>query len=167
MHIEELNKLAESELKEKLQKCCGSSYWVEKMLHSKPFLSLDDMLFKADQAWKNTGEKDWLEAFSRHPKIGDLKSLEKKFASTKSFAKNEQSAVDAAPQAILEKLAEGNSLYENKFGFIFIVCATGKSADEMLELLQARLHHARVTELITASAEQHKITKLRLQKILS
>ena len=167
MHIEELNQLGESELKEKLLQCCGSFSWVDRMLLSKPFLNPDDLFSKADAAWSKTGEKDWLEAFSHHPKIGDLKSLGKKFATTQSLAKNEQGSVNMASPQVLEKLAEGNTLYENKFGFTFIVCATGKSADEMLDLLNERMPHDRTTELNIASTEQHKITKLRLQKILS
>ncbi len=167
MVLEDLNRLVESDLKEKLRSCCGSSAWVNRMIQSRPFQNPEDLLTKADQAWNSTGEKDWLEAFSHHPKIGDLKSLEKKFAATKSFAKDEQASVSAAEQEILEQLANRNFLYENKFGFIFIVCATGKSAEEMLHLLNERITNDRSTELRIASAEQHKITKLRLQKLFS
>ena len=96
-----------------------------------------------------------------------MKSIEKKYASTKVFAKEEQASLNTATQQILEQLADGNSLYEKKFGFIFIVCASGKSAEEMLALLNERIKNDRLTELTIASTEQHKITKLRLQKLIS
>jgi len=167
MSIEDLNMLHEAGLKEKLQQCCGSSRWIYSMVQSRPFQHANDLLAKADLAWSDTSEKDWLEAFSHHPKIGDLKSIETKFASTKSFAKDEQGSVTTAMQEVLKQLAQGNALYEKKFGFIFIVCATGKSAEEMLHLLNDRLSNDRDAELKIAAAEQLKITKLRLQKLIS
>ena len=167
MTIEELNMLDDSALKNELIKCCGSTRWVKQLIAEKPFRSLKDILLKAESSWHNTTEADWIEAFSHHPKIGDLKNLEKKFASTKAMAGNEQSSVNSASLKTLERLAENNALYENKFGFIFIVCATGKSADEMLNLLEARINNDRATELKIASQEQLKITLLRLQKLIS
>ncbi len=167
MTIEELNKLPDARLKEELLKCCGSSRWVKQMIEAKPFRSEKDLFVKAESCWYHTAEPDWFEAFSHHPKIGDLKSLEKKFASTKALAGNEQASVSKASKKILEKLAEGNKLYEDKFGFIFIVCATGKSAKEMIELLNSRIDNDRTVELKIASEEQHKITTLRLQKLIS
>ena len=136
-------------------------------MQSKPFADIHDLLLKADKAWNLTNEKDWMEAFSHHPKIGDLKSLEQKFASTKALAGSEQASVQTASQKILEQLAEGNTLYEKKFGFIFIVCATGKSAEEMLGILNGRIRNDRPTELKIAVGEQQKIIKLRLQKLIS
>ena len=167
MNIEELNSLAVPDLEKKLLQCCGSSFWVKRLIQARPFLHPGDLFFKADEAWDKTTEKDRLEAFSHHPKIGDLKSIEKKYASTKVFAKEEQASVNTAAPVILEQLANGNSLYEKKFGFILIVCATGKKAGEMLSLLEERLKNDRPAELRIASAEQNKITKLRLQKLLS
>ena len=167
MTIEELNKLQEPKLMVKLLQCCGSSTWMTQLIRLMPFMSLEDLLTKSDQAWQKTDEKDWLEAFSHHPKIGDLKSLEQKFASTKVFAQGEQSSVSTARHETLEQLAEGNSLYEKKFGFIFIVFATGKSAEEMLVILNQRISNDRSTELRIAAGEQQKITKLRLQKLIS
>ena len=95
-----------------------------------------------------------------------MNSLRKKYASTKALAAGEQSAVSQASEETLQALAQGNLDYEKKFGFIFIVCATGKSALEMLELLQARLPNTREQELLNAAREQHAITVLRLQKLL-
>jgi 2-oxo-4-hydroxy-4-carboxy-5-ureidoimidazoline decarboxylase len=167
MTIEELNMLNDAKLKEELWKCCGSSRWVKQMVAAKPFRSEKDLFVKAESCWHHTSEADWLEAFSHHPKIGDLKSLEKKFASTKAMAGDEQASVNSASSKILEQLAEGNMLYESKFGFIFIVCATGKSAKEMLELLNERINNDRSAELKIALGEQYRITKLRLQKLIS
>jgi len=167
MTIQELDNLPVEQLKDLLFTCCGSTRWVKQMIATKPFRSLNDVLLKAESSWHSTTEKDWLEAFSRHPKIGDLESLEKKFISTKAFAGSEQASVNSASKKILKQLSEGNVLYENKFGFIFIVCATGKSAAELVELLNERINNERDKELRTAAAEQFSITKLRLQKLIA
>ena len=106
-----------------------------------------------------------MEAFSHHPKIGDLSSLEKKFASTKEWASGEQSNVQTAAKETLIKLAEGNDAYLEKFGYIFIICASGKSADEMLSALETRLQNEHKKELYLAANEQNKITHIRLNKL--
>lgn len=167
MNLHELNTLPADQLKGELFKCCGSNAWVEKML---PFFPADDMvelLNDAEEQWYACSESDWLEAFTQHPKIGDVESLKKKFASTAHWASGEQGTVTAASPSTLEALAKGNEEYEKKFGFIFIVCATGKSADEMLGLLQERLPNTKETEIRIAMDEQNKITQLRLQKLLA
>ncbi len=167
MTLHELNILPKDQLKAELFKCCGSTNWVEKML---PFFPADDMvelINDAEEQWYECSEADWLEAFTHHPKIGDVESLKKKFAATAQWASGEQGAVAEAPQQVLEALSKGNNDYEQKFGFIFIVCATGKSAAEMLALLEARLPNNREEEIRIAMDEQNKITQLRLQKLLS
>jgi 2-oxo-4-hydroxy-4-carboxy-5-ureidoimidazoline decarboxylase len=121
----------------------------------------------AEEQWYECTEADWLEAFTHHPKIGDIDSLKKKFASTATWAAGEQSGAAAASQKVLEDLAKGNDDYEKKFGFIFIVCATGKTAEEMLQLLQDRLPNKKEDELKIAMDEQNKITKLRLEKLIA
>ena len=123
-------------------------------------------LLDAEDQWYECSEADWLDAFTHHPKIGDVESLKKKFASTANWASGEQSGVDKASEEIIKALAEANRLYEEKFGYIFIVCATGRSAEEMLGLLHARLLHDPETEIEIAADEQNKITKLRLEKLL-
>ncbi len=151
---------------EELAKCCGSSAWVNNML---PFFPADDMveiLEDAEEQWWKCSEVDWKEAFAHHPKIGDVESLKKKFAATALWASGEQSGVNTASQQTIEALAEGNRDYEKKFGYIFIVCATGKSADEMLEILQSRLPNSPEDEIQIAADEQNKITKLRIEKLL-
>jgi 2-oxo-4-hydroxy-4-carboxy-5-ureidoimidazoline decarboxylase len=167
MTLHELNILPTDELKEALLKCCGSNTWVEKMLVFFPADDMVELLNDAEDEWYACSEADWLEAFTHHPKIGDVASLTKKFAATAQWASSEQSAVNTASQQIIEALAKGNDDYENKFGFIFIVCATGKSAEEMLALLQARLPNEKPAEIKIAMEEQNKITQLRLQKLLA
>ena len=129
--------------------------------------SLEELLEKAEEIWYECSEDDWKEAFAHHPKIGDVESLTKKFASTAQWASGEQSGVNTATEESITALAEGNHLYEEKFGYIFIVCATGKSAEEMLTLLRDRLKNNPEKEIKIAAAEQNKITKLRLQKLIA
>ncbi len=167
MTLHELNTLPKEQLKTALFNCCGSQNWVSKML---PFFPADDMvelLNDAEDQWYECTGTDWLEAFTQHPKIGDVESLTKKFAATAEWAGGEQAAVAEADRQTIEALAKGNTDYEQKFGFIFIVCATGKSAAEMLQLLQQRLPNSKAEEIINAMEEQNKITLIRLQKLLA
>jgi 2-oxo-4-hydroxy-4-carboxy-5-ureidoimidazoline decarboxylase len=154
------------QLKGVLSKCCDSKAWLNKMVASFPVNDQVTLLHEADKAWFACEEKDWLEAFSHHPKIGDLHSLKEKFTSTSQWTEREQSGVQQASEEVLKRLVEGNQLYEEKFGYIFIVCATGKSADEMLGILQSRLPNKPEEEIKVAMIEQNKITKLRLEKLL-
>ena len=135
------------------------------MVVARPFENYKALKTAADHAWSGLMETDYIEAFAGHPKIGDLNSLRQKYSSTKELANGEQSAVNNAPEQILEDLSAANDEYEKKFGFIFIVCATGKSAAEMLALLQARLTNDKVTELINGAEEQCKILQIRLDKL--
>lgn len=167
MTIDDLDDLSEDMARAELRRCCGSELWVRGMLARRPWGSKAGLLAAADSAWTPTKEADWLEAFSHHPRIGGKDALREKFAATKDWSRGEQSAVSAADEATLDALARGNADYEAKFGFIFIVCATGKTAAEMLALLDARLPNDRRTELLNAAHEQAKITKIRLEKLLS
>ena len=119
----------------------------------------------SDEIWEQLGQQDWMEAFSHHPKIGDVKALEKKFKSTAQWASGEQSGVNSAASGVLQKLKQGNDAYEQKFGYIFIVCATGKTAEEMLEMLEQRIKNDLQTEINIAMQEQNKITHLRIDKL--
>lgn len=136
------------------------------MVAVRPFADLPGLLAAADEAWQKMDEPNLLEAFSAHPQIGNMESLRAKYAATKSLAAGEQSSVAAAGEAVLQVLADGNRAYLEKFGFIFIVCATGKSAREMLDLLLARLPNDRRQELANAAEEQRKITAIRLRKLV-
>jgi 2-oxo-4-hydroxy-4-carboxy-5-ureidoimidazoline decarboxylase len=167
MTLHELNTLPPDTASVVLQKCCGSTRWVEQVTTRRPFPTVESLYTAAEELWKNLTTEDWKEAFSHHPKIGDTEALMKKFAATKAWATGEQSAVKEASLQTLNELAEGNRLYEEKFGFIFIVFATGKSAEEMLALLHQRIKNTSEDEIRIAATEQAKITRLRLEKLLS
>jgi 2-oxo-4-hydroxy-4-carboxy-5-ureidoimidazoline decarboxylase len=137
------------------------------MLTVFPVNDLIDLLEYAEEKWYECNAAEWLEAFHHHPKIGDTDSLQKKFASTADWAAGEQSGVAGTSIDILNELSAANEQYEETFGYIFIVVATGKSAEEMLEILKRRLHNGPHEELIIAAAEQNKITQLRLEKLFS
>jgi 2-oxo-4-hydroxy-4-carboxy-5-ureidoimidazoline decarboxylase len=145
-----------------LRRACGSTRWVERMLARRPFGSDAALLSAAREVWFSLGEADWLEAFAHHPKIGDRASLAARFPATHDLSVKEQSAAATANAHVLDELAAANDAYFARFGFIFIVYATGKSADEMLALLRVRLPNDRATELRNAADEQAKITALRL-----
>jgi 2-oxo-4-hydroxy-4-carboxy-5-ureidoimidazoline decarboxylase len=145
-----------------LQRACGSTAWVDRMMARRPFGSQGALLSAARREWFALTEHDWLEAFSHHPKIGDRVALAARFPATHDLSTQEQSAIGLAQDAVLNALAEANEAYVNRFGFIFIVCATGKTAEQMLALLRARLPNDRATELRNAAEEQSKITALRL-----
>jgi 5-hydroxyisourate hydrolase / 2-oxo-4-hydroxy-4-carboxy-5-ureidoimidazoline decarboxylase len=162
MTIKAFNKLSKVEKAKSLLSCCGSSVWVELMMKQFPFASENDLIEAATDTWYNRCSSiDWLESFTHHPKIGDVKSL------TKKFAGNEQASVATASKKTIAALAKANKDYEAKFGFIFIVCATGKPATEMLRLLEDRLGNTIGEELHIAMGEQMKITILRFQKLIT
>ena len=167
MTIQELNNLPADKTFQELFKCCGSTTWAKQLASKKPFDSKVSLLHNSDWIWQSCTVRDGLEAFTHHPKIGDLKSLEKKFASTKDWAGGEQAGVNVATQNTLIALADGNEAYYKKFGYIFIVCATGKTAEQMLALLNARLGNTPETEIKIAMGEQNKITHIRLEKLIN
>ncbi len=161
------NQLSKDELHEQLKACCGASKWIEVMMDGFPFDDEKQLLHAAQNTWYHQClAEDWLAAFTHHPAIGDIKTLAEKFASTQKLAANEQAAVNDAPDSILQALADANTAYYQKFGFIFIVCATGKSASEMLRLMNDRLINSYEEELAIAMGEQYKITVIRLKKLL-
>ncbi len=167
MQLDSLNDLNAGDAAAAFLKCCGSSVFVKKMVEARPFRSKVELLSAADSIWKSCSAEDGLEAFKHHPKIGDLKSLENKFAGTRVWAGGEQAGVNKAEMNTIKALAEVNEIYEKKFGYIFIVCATGKTAEEMLALLNARLENDAEMEIKIAMKEQNKITLLRIEKMLS
>lgn len=166
MTLEQLNQLSAADAATAFAQCCVSQRWIQQMIATRPFVSLEQLYRAADDIWQGLEEADYLEAFEGHPKIGDVSSLQQKYASTKALAAGEQSGVNAANDAIINALAEGNQSYEQRYGFIFIVCASGKSAAEMLALLQARLNNNRATEVQNAADEQARITRIRINKLL-
>ena len=160
MTLKDFNNLDRDSAARELFSCCGSQKWVSLLMQKFPFASQEILIEGATQVWYNEcNNADWLEAFSHHPKIGDKKSL------TEKFAAKEQAGVAAATEEIIDALAKANAEYAKKFGFIFIVCATGKSAIEMLRLLNDRLKNNIGDELTIAMGEQHKITLIRFKKL--
>lgn len=134
------------------------------MLQRRPFGNIKQLLAVAREVWFALEPADWKEAFAAHPKIGDRDSLRNRFPETGHLAAGEQAGVDGAAEDVLSALAEGNLAYERRFGFIFIVCASGKTAAQMLEMLRTRLSNDPATELLIAAEEQAKITAIRLAK---
>ena len=161
-----LNELDAEEARKELLKCCGATRWASGVEQSRPYRNAEDLLARANDVWWSLTKNDWLEAFRGHPKIGEKKAAQAVAAQSQQWSAHEQRDVqDATPEAI-DNLARLNREYEEKFGFIFIVCATGKSSDEILALLEQRLQNDPVAELPIAAAEQAKITELRLRKLL-
>ena len=132
------------------------------MLARRPFGGDPALLAAAREVWFALTPADWHEAFAHHPKIGDRASLRERFPHTAHLSANEQAGLAGASDETLDKLAELNQAYEERFGYIFIVCATGKSADDMLHALRARIDNTPEAELKIAAEEQAKITELRL-----
>jgi 5-hydroxyisourate hydrolase / 2-oxo-4-hydroxy-4-carboxy-5-ureidoimidazoline decarboxylase len=166
MTLEQFNK-DKKQAAELLSSCCGSAKWLSGVMARFPFKDTVDLANATEQVWYDQCiEYDWQDAFGHHPKIGDIKGLTVKFAATSHLAGKEQSGVSGASEKTIADLVTANAEYESKFGFIFIVCATGKSADEMLRLLLDRLRNSKEEELRVAMGEQQKITILRLKKIL-
>lgn len=162
MDLKIFNNLSKEEAAQHLFSCCGSKHWVDEMMLQFPFSNEQKLIEAATDIWYNKcTETDCKESFAHHPKIGDVNSLKEKFAG------KEQAGVASASDEVINALAKANTDYENKFGFIFIVCATGKSAQEMLDLLNDRLKNSVEEELNIAMGEQQKITIIRFKKLLT
>jgi OHCU decarboxylase len=148
-----------------LESCCGSHAWVHTMLAHRPFGTMVRVLNEAEEIWWSLTPDDWREAFDHHPRIGEQAAVAPQAATAKTWSADEQRGASVAGAETRQALAEGNREYERKFGHIYLVCATGKSAEEMLALLRARLSNDAATELRVAAGEQAKITRLRLEKL--
>lgn len=166
MKIEDLNKLESPEAESRFRDCCGSREWAKQMAAARPFKGREELISRAEALWSTLGPEDWLEAFAAHPKIGAKKAAPAQAALSAEWSKGEQAGMDNADDLIKDKLAEANRLYEEKFGYIFIVCATGKTAEEMLGLCRGRFGNPPEAELPIAAEEQRKITEIRLRKLL-
>jgi len=167
MTLSEINQLSHEQAVNTFMQCCTSSVWVERLANARPFSNEAALRDCANTVWQSLEETDYLAAFEGHPKIGDVNSLRAKYANTKALASNEQGLVNKASEQVLQRLAQGNDDYEDKFGFIFIVCATGKSAQQMSDLLQARIPNNKSQEFVNAAEEQRKIFQLRINKMLT
>jgi OHCU decarboxylase len=160
MTLAEFNAAEPEMAREILSACCGSNRWVNAMLAGRPFTTPDGLYQAAESNWWSLDSADWLEAFSKHPKIGERRVLS-------SWSAEEQSGMKNTAESVTGRLARKNSEYEQKFGWIFLICASGKTADEVLNELERRLLGDPRSELRTAVAEQAKITRLRLAKALA
>jgi OHCU decarboxylase len=165
--LNSLNSLPVAEAETELLQCCGSTRWARQMAETRPFTSLDSLFASANDIWWSLDRNDWLEAFRSHPKIGEKKAAEPVLTQAHQWSGQEQSGVAAASEETVDSLATLNRAYEEKFGFIFIICATGKTSGEMLSALRERLDHDAADELPIAAGEQSKITVLRLKKLLT
>ena len=161
-----LNSLSAADAAKELLQCCGSKRWATQMSSARPYENLADVISRSNELWQSLDRDDWLEAFRSHPKIGEKKAANAVSEQSQHWSAQEQQGVQHAAQQTIERLAKLNVDYEKKFGFIFIVCATGKSSDEILALLEARLPNEPAAELPIAAAEQAKITELRLRKLI-
>jgi len=159
------NEADEAEALEAMMACCGARRWAAAMIGLRPLKSVFELSEAADREWGTMEEPDWMEAFACHPRIGERKTPQAS-AQSVSWSRQEQSQAMAADERLLDKLAEGNALYEQRFGFTYIVCATGKSAEEMLAILERRLNNGREAELREAAEQQRQIMQLRLGKWL-
>jgi 5-hydroxyisourate hydrolase/2-oxo-4-hydroxy-4-carboxy-5-ureidoimidazoline decarboxylase len=167
MTLNEFNSLSTQDATAELEKCCVSKCWIQHMIENMPYASTDELVQKTAEIWYHQcRELDWQAAFEGHPKIGDINSLKEKFSNTKNWATNEQSNIAEADENVLKELAKANDDYLSKFGYIFIVSASGKSAKEMLNIINVRLENTKDHELHVAMGEQHKISVIRLAKLI-
>jgi len=164
--LEQLNQAAKETAEANFLNCCGSPTWARMMAEARPFADVAALIKQAGQIWLNLKAQDWLEAFAAHPKIGARKAVLQQSAQSAEWSNAEQSGTQTAAHSLRDKLEKANRLYEEKFGFIFIICATGKSAEEMLDLCRRRLNNDADSELRIAADEQRKITEIRLKKLL-
>lgn len=162
-----LNALPEDACRAELERVNGSRRWAAAMAAARPFADAQALHHHADSVWWTLGRADWLEAFSHHPRIGSKDALREKFARTREWASGEQAKVSAADEAVIDGLLRGNDEHDRKYGYIYIVCATGKSAEEMLAILNARLQNDEETELRASALEENRITHIRLNKLLN
>jgi len=162
-----LNALPAEEAERELRACCGSLAWARRMAAARPFPDEAALFETADAIWRALDEADWREAFRSHPKIGERTAEAGQSGRERAWSAGEQAGIGDAEDATRRALAEGNAAYEARFGYIYIVCATGKSAEEMLDILRARLRNDPGTEIRVAAEEQRRITRIRLEKLLA
>ncbi len=164
--LQQLNNLPREDLINELIKACGSRRWAERLTDARPFHDLDSLLRTSDRVWLGLDSSDWLEAFGHHPKIGEKRAAKDVSERERRWSEEEQASVRSAAEETMAELMTANREYERKFGFIFIVCATGRSTEEMLSMLKERLKNDADRELHIAAEEQRRITHLRLKKLL-
>ncbi len=165
MTLAEFNALPAAQTETLLTDCCGSARWAASVASHRPYATVDALHKAADSTWWKLERADWLEAFSHHPQIGDRPASGSD--SARQWAAGEQSGARAASEDVKARLARANRAYFEKFGYIYIVCATGKSAEAMLAILNQRLQNDAPSEISIAAEQQRLITRIRLDKLLS
>jgi OHCU decarboxylase len=162
--LRDLNVLPPGEAEELLLACCGSRKWAQSLVERRPYRDVDDLLATSDDVWSRLTPHDWREAFSRHPRIGERATAGS--GVERRWSGGEQSRAQRAAAPVLADLATANAEYERRFGHVFLICATGKSAEEILAAARHRLDNDPERELSVAAEEQRQITHLRLRKLL-
>jgi 2-oxo-4-hydroxy-4-carboxy-5-ureidoimidazoline decarboxylase len=158
--------LPEPEAAQEILPCCGSQRWAHALARLRPYADTAKLLAQSDEVWSQLDPSDWDEAFASHPRIGEKKAPAAATVKSAAWSTEEQSGVQRAGDNVRERLKNGNDHYERRFRRIYIVCATGKSAEEMLAILERRLENDDATELLEAAEQQRQITQLRLRKWL-
>lgn len=161
------NALRSGEAAAEILSCCGSRAWASALAAGRPFVDEQNLFEAADECWQNLPEADWLEAFRSHPRIGEQHAQKKTTAVSAAWSRSEQSQMKEADAAILMRMREGHREYEERFGRIFIVCASGKQPAELLHILESRLASDPAQELLESAAQQQQIMQLRLRKWLA
>ena len=161
-----LDDLGDAEASAQLRVCCGSHRWIDSMIAARPFKSPQRAREQADRIWNGLSREDWLEAFDHHPRIGEKKAAIVQNASGAALSSQEQARVASADEQTKGQLAQVNAEYERRFGYIYIVCASGRSAEELLTIARGRLQNDPEKELHVAAEEQRKIMQLRLANLL-
>jgi 2-oxo-4-hydroxy-4-carboxy-5-ureidoimidazoline decarboxylase len=164
--LSQWNRLPEDEAAAQVLPCCGSQAWARALAAKRPFEELASLLKASDKIWSNLSTADWSEAFASHPRIGSTVPVGKSSPQSAAWSVREQSDATGAADSVKLALARLNREYERKFGRIFIICATGKSAAEILKKLQRRLNNEDPAKLREAAEQQRQITQLRLKKWL-
>ncbi|MFN2563415.1 MAG: 2-oxo-4-hydroxy-4-carboxy-5-ureidoimidazoline decarboxylase [Gemmatimonadaceae bacterium] len=166
MTVAQLDALPAREAEELLKSCCGSRRWVHGMLGRRPFGDVASVVRAAEEVWWSLGPEDWRQAFAHHPRIGEREAAAEQGPRARAWSAGERRDVDSAEPDVRAALAAGNRDYERRFGHIYLVSAAGKTAEELLALLRARLSNDADTELRVAASEQAKITRLRLLELV-
>jgi 2-oxo-4-hydroxy-4-carboxy-5-ureidoimidazoline decarboxylase len=164
--VAQLDVLPADRASQLLGDCCGSSRWISAMVARRPFGSMERLLAAADETWRSLGPDDWREAFAHHPRIGERRAARPESERGAAWAAGEQAGMGVAGDDVRQALASANREYERRFGYIYIVCASGRTAEELLATVTERLRNDPDTELSVAAEEQRRITRLRLEKLL-
>lgn len=164
--FERFNRLARQKVIKSLLDCCGCRKWADHMSQQRPFASRSELFETADKIWTELGEEDWREAFGHHPPIGGQRAKARQSLTASQWSASEQSTAQTAAPEVQSALADGNRAYAEKFGYVFLICATGKTSEEILRALRQRMSNNSELESRVAAEEQRKITRLRLEKLL-